>query len=117
MRIDPVPGLDSIIELVSNGRDALELNGASPVRVNIADEDYVQMIKQIADRHQFAGKEIERLWLAGIRVEKSTRTTPGRLQLIGADGSILNLNWTGGTHVNAALPSTVLLVDFSNPRG
>lgn len=119
MRIGAVPALDSVIELISNGRDALELNGASPVRVNIAEEDYRQLIRHIADRHQYPAQDIERVWLAGVRTEVSTRTTPGRLQLIGADASVLNLNWGGDLieRERGALPSTIHSVDFSSPRG
>lgn len=119
MRIGAVPALESVIELISSGRDALELNGASPVRVNIAEEDYTQLVKHIADHQQYAANDIERIWLAGVRAEKSTRAAAGRLQLIGADGSVLNLNWGGDTlHPDrAALPSTIHPVDFSTPRG
>ncbi|MCC6794724.1 MAG: hypothetical protein IT366_06350 [Candidatus Hydrogenedentes bacterium] len=118
MRVESIPTLDNLIALISNGRDALELNGASPVRVNFSQEDYVALVARIANQQDIAVDKIEKVWLASVRVEKSARTTAGRLQLVGADGSVLNLNWNGEVTPReaAALPSTIHPVDFSNRR-
>ena len=119
MGVDSIPSLDSLIDLISNGRDALELNGASPVRVNFSEDDYDYLFARIANQRNTAPDKIEKVWLASVRVEKSARTAAGRLQLIGADGSVLNLNWSGGAapRESVALPSTIHPVDFSSPRG